>query len=122
MICKCNSNSYQKTQALIFNVFLEKTCTLIPLSKIYKYVTARSKSVCYDKLLKLVADYNYIVHKTIKMKPVDVKPATYINFGIRFNIKKIRFDVVNEVPISKYRISFSKRHKFKWKKSFKKKL
>ena len=64
-------------------------------------MTARSKSVYYDKLLKLVADYNYTVHKTIKMKPVDVKPATYINFGIRFNIKKFRFDVVNQVPISK---------------------
>ena len=44
-------------------------------NKIYKYVTSISKNVCIDKLDDIVDKYNNAYHRTIKMKPVDVKPS-----------------------------------------------
>ena len=37
-----------------------------------------SKNVYIDKLDDIVNKYNNTYHSTIKMKPVDVKPSTYI--------------------------------------------
>ena len=47
-------------------------------NKIYKYMTSVSKNVYIDKLDDIVNEYNNIYHRTIKMKPVDVKYNTYI--------------------------------------------
>ena len=49
-------------------------------AKIYKYMTSVSKNVYIDKLDDIVNDYNNAYHRTIKMKPVDVKDNTYIDF------------------------------------------
>ena len=49
-------------------------------TKIYKYMTSISKNVYIDKLDDIVNEYNNTYHRTIKMKPVDVKDNTYINF------------------------------------------
>ena len=48
-------------------------------SKIYKHMTSISKKVYIDKLNDIVNEYNNTYHRTIKMKPVDVKDNTYIN-------------------------------------------
>ena len=40
---------------------------------IYKYMTSISKYVCIDKLDDIFNEYNSTYHRTIKMKPVDVK-------------------------------------------------
>ena len=48
-------------------------------NKIYKYMTSISKNVYIDKLGDIVNKYNTTYHITIKMKPVDVKPSTYID-------------------------------------------
>ena len=48
-------------------------------TKIYKYITSISKNVCIDKLNDIVKEYNNTYHRTIKMKPVDVKDNTYID-------------------------------------------
>ena len=45
-------------------------------NKIYKYMTTISKNVCIDKLDIIVNEYNNTYHRTIKMKPVDVKDNT----------------------------------------------
>ena len=50
-------------------------------NKIYKYMTAISKNVYIDKLDDTVNEYNNTYHRTIKMKPIDVKDNTYIDFG-----------------------------------------
>ena len=50
-------------------------------NKIYKYMTSISKNVCIDKLDDIVNKYNNTYHSTIKMKPVYVKPNTYIDFN-----------------------------------------
>ena len=41
-------------------------------------MTSISKNVYIAKLDDIVNKYNNIYHSTIKMKPVDVKPSTYI--------------------------------------------
>ena len=48
-------------------------------NKIYKHMTAISKNVYIDKLDDMVNEYNNTYHRTIKMKPVDVKDNTYID-------------------------------------------
>ena len=48
-------------------------------NKIYKYMTAISKNVYIDKLDDIVNEYNNTYHRTIKMKPVDVKDKTCID-------------------------------------------
>ena len=49
--------------------------------KIYKYMTSISKNVYIDKLDDIVHKYNNKKYRTIKMKRIDVKDNTYIDFG-----------------------------------------
>ena len=58
-------------------------------NKIYKHVTSLSENVYIDKLDDIVNEYNNTYHRRIKMKPIDVKSNTYINFGKEVNDKKI---------------------------------
>ena len=50
-------------------------------NKIYRYMTSFPKNVYTDKLDNVVNKYNNTYHSTIKMKPVDVKLNTYIDFN-----------------------------------------
>ena len=45
-------------------------------TNIYKYMTLVSKNVYIDQLDNIVDEYNNTYHRTIKMKPVDVKDNT----------------------------------------------
>ena len=45
-------------------------------NKIYEYMTSISKNVYIDRLDDIVKEYNNTYHKSIKMKPVDVKDNT----------------------------------------------
>ena len=73
-------------------------------NKIYKYMTAISKNVYIDKLDDIVKEYNNQYHTSIKMKPVDVKDNTYIDFKKEINNKDPEFKVGNYVRISKCKI------------------
>ena len=75
--------------------------------KIYKYMTSISKNVYIDKL-DIVNEYNNTYHKTIKMKPTDVKDNTYINIDKEVNNKNPKFKVGDRVRISKYKNIFAK--------------
>ena len=66
-------------------------------------MTATSKNVYINKLDDIVNEYNNTYHGTIKMKPVDVKDNTYINFKKEVNDKGSKFKVGNHVRISKYK-------------------
>ena len=46
-------------------------------NKIFKNMTAISKNVYFDVLDDIVDKYNNTIHKTIKMKPVDVMGDSY---------------------------------------------
>ena len=75
-------------------------------TKIYKYMTSVSKNVYIDKLDDIVGGYDNKYHRTIKMKPVDVKDNTYIDFEKEVNDKDPKFKVGNYVRISKYKKYF----------------
>ena len=70
-------------------------------NKIDKYMTSASENVYIDKLDDIVHEYNNTYHRTIKMKPVDVKDNTYIDFKQEVNDKDPKFKVGDHVRISK---------------------
>ena len=71
-------------------------------NKIYKYMTSISKNVYVDKLDDMVKKYNNTYHTSIKMKPVDVKDNTYIDFKKEIRNKDPELKVGDHVRISKY--------------------
>ena len=82
--------------------------------KIYKYMTAIWKNMYIDKLNGILDEYNNTYHRTIKMKPVDVKDNTYIDFKKEVNNKDPKFKVGDHVRISKYKNTFAKRYMPNW--------
>ena len=87
-----------------------ESCIRTLKTKIYKYMTSVSKNVYIDKLDDIVSKYNNKYHRTIKMKPVDVKDNTYIDFKKEVNDKDPKFKVSDHVRISKYKNIFAKRY------------
>ena len=83
-------------------------------NKIYKYMTSISKNVYIDKLDDIVKEYNNTYHRSIKMKPVDVKDNTYIGFEKEVNDKNHKFNVGDQVRISKYKNIFAKGYLPNW--------
>ena len=77
-------------------------------SNIYKHMTSISKNVYVDKLDDIVNKYNNTKHRTIKMKPIDVKDNTYIDFGKEVNNNNPKFKADDHVRISKYKNNFAK--------------
>ena len=69
-----------------------------------------------DKLNDIVNEYNNTYHRTIKMKPVDVKGNAYIDFGKEVYDKDPNFKVHDHVRISKYKNSFAKGYTPNWSK------
>ena len=70
-------------------------------------MTTISKNVYIDKLDDIVKEYNNTYHKTIKMKPINIKDNTYINFEKEVNNKDPKFKVGDYVKISKYKNIFA---------------
>ena len=68
-------------------------------NKNYKYMTSISKNVYIDKLDDIVDEYSNTYHRTIKMKPIDVKDNTYIDFGKEVNDNDPKFKVRDHVKI-----------------------
>ena len=68
-------------------------------TKICKYMTSVWKNVYIDKLDDLLDEHDNTYHITIKMKPVDVKDNTYINFKKEVNDKDPKFKVGDHVRI-----------------------
>ena len=85
-------------------------------NKIYKYMTSVSKIVYIDKLDDIGNEYNNAYHRTIKMKPVDLKVNTYIDFEKEVSNKGPKFKVGDHVRISKYKNIFAKGYTPNWSK------
>ena len=62
-------------------------------NKINKCMTSISKNVYIDKLDDIVNKNSNRYHITIKMKPVDVKSSTYINYCEKINDKDPKFKI-----------------------------
>ena len=61
-----------------------------------------------DQLDDIVNKYNNANHKTIKMKPDNLKSSTYSNSSKEINYKDPKFKIGDIVRISKYRNIFVK--------------
>ena len=62
-------------------------------NKIYKHMTSTLKNVYIDILDDIINEYNNTKHRTAKMKPIDVKDNTYIDFGKEVNDNDPKFKV-----------------------------
>ena len=82
-------------------------------TKIYKYITSLSKNVYIDNLNDIVNECSNTHHRTIKMKPVDVKNNKYIDSMEQHSSKEVndkdpKFKVGDHVRMSKYKNIFAK--------------
>ena len=68
----------------------------------------------FDKLDDILDEYNNTYHRTIKMRPVDVKDDTYIDFEKQVNDKDPKFKVGDHVRVSKYKNIFAKGYTPNW--------
>ena len=76
-------------------------------------MTSVSKNVYIDKLDDIANEYNKY-HRTIKMKPIDVKNHTCINIGKEVNDKDPKFKVGDHVRIYKCKSIFAKGYTPNW--------
>ena len=73
-----------------------------------------SKNVYIHKLHDIVDEYNNTYHRTIKMKSVDVKDDTYINFKKEVNDRNPKFKIGDHVRIFKCKNIFAKGYTPNW--------
>ena len=83
-------------------------------NKIFKYMTAISKNVYFDVLKDIINKYNKTVHKTIKMKPIDVTDDSFVEYNEDLNERNPKFKVGDHVRISKYKNIFAKGYAPNW--------
>ena len=67
-----------------------------------------------DKLVDIVNKYDNAYHRTTKIKPVDVKPSTYLDSSKEINYKDSKFKIGDIVRISKYKNIFTKGYIPNW--------
>ena len=71
-------------------------------------MTAISKNVYFDVLDHIVNKYNKAIHRTIKMKPIEVTNNSFAEYNEESNKKHPKFKVGDHVRISKYTNIFAK--------------
>ena len=62
----------------------------------------------------LLVNTTTINHRTIKMKPIDVKFGSYAEYSVDSNAKEAKFEVGDRVRISKYTNLFTKEYAPNW--------
>ena len=87
-------------------------------NKIFKHMTAVSKNVEFDVLDGIVNKFNNTVHRSIKMKPIDVTTDSYAEYNEDSNEKDPKSKVGDHVRISKYKIIFAKGYNPNWSEVF----
>ena len=83
-------------------------------NKKFKHMTAVSKNVYFNVLDDVVDEYNNTYHRTIKIKPIDVRSDSVAEFNKESNEKGPQFKIGNQVRISKYKSVFAKRYSRNW--------
>ena len=68
-------------------------------NNIFKHMTTILKNVYIDVLNDIVNKYNNTVHKTIKIKPIDVTNDSYVEYNEDSNKKGPKFTVNDHVTI-----------------------
>ena len=72
-----------------------------------------SKNKYMDKLDNVTDEYNN-ARRTIKMKSIDVKKSTYIDFDVKNSFKNSEFKVSYQVRMSKCKKFFAKVYTLNW--------
>ena len=72
-------------------------------------MTLTPKNLYIDKLDDISNKYNNTYYTTTKIKPVDVKSKTYIDYGKEINDEDPKFKIGNIVRLSKFKNHFCKR-------------
>ena len=81
-------------------------------------MTAISKNIFVDVLDDIVNKNNNTVHRTIKMKPIDVTDDSFAEYNEESNKKDPKFKVGDHVRISKYKNIFAKGYAPNWSEVF----
>ena len=102
-------STYNEGKAVVVERFIR---TL--KNKIFKHMTAVSKNVDFDVLDDIVDKYNNTVHRSIKMKPIEVTSDSHAEYNEDSNITKTKFKVGDHVRISKYKNIFAKGYSQNW--------
>ena len=68
-------------------------------NKIFKHMTAVSKNIYFDVLDNIVDKYNNPVHRSIKMKAIDVTSDSYTEYNEDANKKNSKPKVGDHVRI-----------------------
>ena len=80
----------------------------------YKHMTSISRNVYVDNIDDTVNEYSNTYHRKFKMKPNDVKDNTYIDSIKEANDEDPKFEVGDNVRISKYKSIFAKGYTPNW--------
>ena len=75
---------------------------------------AIQQNIYFDMLVDIVNKYDNTVHRTIKMKPIEVTDDYYAEYDERPNKKNPKFKVGDKVRISKYQNFFAKGYTPNW--------
>ena len=68
-------------------------------NKIYKHMTAISKKNYFNVLYEIVDEYNNTYHRTIEMKPINIKFNSYAKYNEDSNEKDPKFKIGDNVRI-----------------------
>ena len=73
-------------------------------------MTSKSKNVYIDKLDDIADECSNTYHRTIKMKPFDVKFGNHVEYNVHSNDKDPKFQVGEHVRILKNKYIFAKEY------------
>ena len=71
-------------------------------------MTAISENLYFDVFNDIVNKYSNTIHRTIKMKPIEVSDDSYAKYNEDFNKKNPKSKVGDHGRISKYKNIFAK--------------
>ena len=83
-------------------------------NKILKRMETVSKNVYFNLLDDIANKYENAVHRSIKMKPINVTSNSYAEYNEDSNVTKPKFKVDDRVRISKYKNIFAKGYTQNW--------
>ena len=95
-------STYNEGKSVVAERFIRKL-----KSKIFKHMIPVSENVYFDVLEDIVHKYTYTVHRSIKMKPIDVTADSYAKCNEDSNEKDPKFKVGDHVRISKSKNTFA---------------
>ena len=87
-------STYNKRKSVVAERFIRNL-----KNKIFKHMRAVSKNVYFDVLYDIVNKYNNAVHRSIKIKPIDVTSDSYAEYNEDSNERDPKFKVGDRVRI-----------------------